>query len=77
MGFLLAIFLQAASCMQMVLFYCHVAFVVCKKWSIFVHGVSWDIQFNSSKASASVLVVVSRLLSLSHCMINLFSGYIS
>ena len=36
MGFLLAIFLQAAPCMQIILFYCRVAFVVCKKWSIFV-----------------------------------------
>jgi len=27
---------QAASCMQMILFYCHAAFVVCKKWLIFV-----------------------------------------
>jgi len=33
--------------------------------------------FTLVKASASVLVVVSHLISLSHCVINLFSGYIS
>ena len=79
MGYLLAVFLQAAFFMQMILSYCPVVFVVCKKMINICaeYGASWDIKFNSAKSQCISFGVVSHLLSLLHCMTRLFSGYIS
>ena len=51
MGSSLAVSLQAAFFMQMILSYCPVVFVVCKKMINICaeYGACWDIKFNSAK----------------------------